>query len=617
MTALLRIVTCGSVDDGKSTLIGRLLAETLSVPEDVLESARWTRRSGSIIPAGEVDFSLLTDGLEAEREQGITIDVAYRHLDLQNGVRAIIADAPGHEQYTRNMAVAASTADVGILLVDAARGVRTQTFRHLYICALMGVKTVIVAINKMDAVGFDEGIYHDLVGKVSESAQKVGIDRLITLPVSALAGDFVTQPSDAAPWYGGGTLLDVLRTVESTDLSTSECFRLPVQLVLRAGGNYRGYAGTVLSGAVRVGDEVTVGRTGVSARVAGISIGGASADEGSAGQAIAITLDREIDCARGDMFVQSGEARVPNDRYAAELVWLTEQPLARGRSYELVSGPLRANATVTNIRDKVDVESGHRHAARDLTINEIGHVELATDLPIMLDQYDRVRDTGSFLLVNRITGDTAAAGLMLHDMRRGTNVHAQAFDSDRGSRAKSLGHDSKVLWFTGLPGSGKSTIANAVERELNDRGIHTYILDGDNVRLGLNKDLGFTPEDRAENVRRVGEVARLMADAGIVRARAKIEAAIGNARAWERIEERQGFSAFLWDRIDGRAVQNRFSDPAQVPAETPLSQAISRDLKAEGFKFCGPVIVYAFMQAVGMVNDHMVTCPAHDRVAAL
>ena len=516
MTALLRIVTCGSVDDGKSTLIGRLLAETLSVPEDVLESARWTRRSGSIIPAGEVDFSLLTDGLEAEREQGITIDVAYRHLDLQNGVRAIIADAPGHEQYTRNMAVAASTADVGILLVDAARGVRTQTFRHLYICALMGVKTVIVAINKMDAVGFDKDIYDDLAGKVADSAKQVGLDNLITLPVSALAGDYVTERSEAAPWYTGGTLLEVLRTVQGSDLSTNAAFRMPVQVVLRAGGNYRGYAGTVLSGSIKVGDDITVGRTGVSAKVAGISVAASESNEAYAGQAVAITLDREIDCARGDLLVQAGEARVPNDRYAVELVWLSEQPLARGRSYELVSGPLKVPATVTSIRDKVDVESGHRHASRDLVINEIGHVEIATDAPILLDQYEQVRDTGSFLLVNRITGDTVAAGLMLHDMRRGVNVHAQAFESDRARRAQQMGHPSKVLWFTGLPGSGKSTIANAVEHELVALGMHTYILDGDNVRLGLNKDLGFTPEDRAENVRRVGEVSRLMSDAGLI-----------------------------------------------------------------------------------------------------
>ena len=516
MAALLRIVTCGSVDDGKSTLIGRLLAETLSVPEDVLESARWTRRSGSIIPAGEVDFSLLTDGLEAEREQGITIDVAYRHLDLQNGVRAIIADAPGHEQYTRNMAVAASTADVGILLVDAARGVRTQTFRHLYICALMGVRTVVVAVNKMDAVDFNENIYNQLRAKVEEAAAEVGVAKVVTLPVSALGGDFVTHNSDAAPWYSGDTLLDVLRTVEATDHSETDRFRLPVQVVLRAAGNYRGYAGTVMSGRAQVGDEVVVGRTGVRAKISAITVAGAESTMAAAGQAVAVTLDREIDAARGDLFVQAGETRTPNDRYSAEVVWLSEQPLARGRTYELVSGPLRVPATVTTIRDKVDVESGHRHAARDLHINEIGHIEIATDAPILLDRYAEVRDTGAFLLVNRITGDTVAAGMMLHDLRRGQNVHAQAFDSDAARRTTLMGHDAKVLWFTGLPGSGKSTIANEVEKELHARGIHTYILDGDNIRLGLNKDLGFTPEDRAENVRRVGEVARLMHDAGLM-----------------------------------------------------------------------------------------------------
>ena len=558
-TALLRIVTCGSVDDGKSTLIGRLLAETLSVPEDVLESARWTRRSGSIIPAGEVDFSLLTDGLEAEREQGITIDVAYRHLDLRNGVRAIIADAPGHEQYTRNMAVAASTADVGILLVDAARGVRTQTFRHLYICALMGVDTVVVAINKMDAIDFDEATFHALSARVGEAAAQVGVSTVITVPVSALAGDFVTERSEAMPWYSGPTLLEALRTARPADLATGRPFRLPVQTVLRAAGNYRGYAGTVMSGRVAVGDEVTVGRTGVSARVAGITVAGAEATEADAGQAVAITLDREIDATRGDLFVQAGEERQPNDRYACELVWLSEQPLARGRTYELVSGPLRVPATVTSIRDKVDVESGHRHASRDLAINEIGHVEIATDAPILLDAYKQVRDTGSFLLVHRITNETAAAGMMLHDMRRGANVHAQAFDSDRDRRQELMGHRSKVLWFTGLPGSGKSTIANAVERELSSRGVHTYVLDGDNVRLGLNKDLGFTPEDRAENVRRVGEVARLMQDAGLVVLVCLV-------------------SPF---RADRDAVRARFApgDFAEIYVDTPLEVCMQRDPK--------------------------------------
>ena len=559
MSALLRIVTCGSVDDGKSTLIGRLLAETLSVPEDVLESARWTRRSGSIIPAGEVDFSLLTDGLEAEREQGITIDVAYRHLDLQNGVRAIIADAPGHEQYTRNMAVAASTADVGILLVDAARGVRTQTFRHLYICALMGVRTVVVAINKMDAVDFNEHVYNQLSEKVAAAAAEVGVERVITIPLSALRGDFVTATSDAAPWYAGGTLLDVLRDVQAGDASGNSRMRLPVQVILRAGGNYRGYAGTLMSGSVQVGDEVTVARTGVTAKVAGLTVAGAEATTATAGQAIAITLDREIDAARGDVFVQAGEARVPNDRYSVEVVWLSEQPLARGRTYELVSGPLRVPATVTTIRDKVDVESGHRHAARDLSINEIGHVEIATDIPVLLDQYADVRDTGSFLLVNRGTGDTMAAGMMLHDLRRGQNVHAQQFDSDRARRTALMGHQPKVLWFTGLPGSGKSTIANEVEKELHDRGIHAYILDGDNVRLGLNKDLGFTPEDRAENVRRVGEVARLMHDAGLV----VIVCLVSPYRA------------------DRDAVRARFEpgEFVEIHVDTPLEVCMARDPK--------------------------------------
>lgn len=559
MSALLRIVTCGSVDDGKSTLIGRLLAETLSVPEDVLESARWTRRSGSIIPAGDVDFSLLTDGLEAEREQGITIDVAYRHLDLQNGVRAIIADAPGHEQYTRNMAVAASTADVGILLVDAARGVRTQTFRHLYICALMGVRTVVVAINKMDAVDFNEHVYNQLRDTVVKAAAEVGVPNVVTLPVSALAGDYVTQTSHAAPWYTGGTLLEVLRTVEPSDLAANERFRLPVQMVLRAGGNYRGYAGTVMSGSIGVGDDVTVGRTSVSAKVSGISVAGVETQTASAGDAVAITLDREIDAARGDVFVQAGETRVPNDRYSVELVWLNEQPLARGRTYELVSGPLRVPATVTTIRDKVDVESGHRHATRDLAINEIGHVEIATDAPILLDTYSDVRDTGSFLLVNRVTGDTVAAGMMLHDLRRGQNVHAQTFDANRGGRTTLMGHEARVLWFTGLPGSGKSTIANEVEKELNSRGIHTYILDGDNVRLGLNKDLGFTPEDRAENVRRVGEVARLMHDAGLV----VIVCLVSPFRA------------------DRDAVRARFNNGEflEIHVDTPLEVCMSRDPK--------------------------------------
>jgi bifunctional enzyme CysN/CysC len=513
--ALLRIVTCGSVDDGKSTLIGRLLAETGSVPEDTLEAARWTRRTGSAVTAGDIDYSLLTDGLESEREQGITIDVAYRHLELSATLRAIVADAPGHEQFTRNMVVAASTADVGILLVDAARGVRTQTFRHLYVCAMMRVSTVVIAVNKMDAVDFDEAVFDSLSRRVRDAAASLGIAEVHTIPVSALRGDNVTQRSDVMTWYHGPTLLGALAAVPPARVALNAPPRLPVQMVLRS-PDYRGYAGTLVSGSLRVGDEVSVGRSGVRARVASLTVAGSTATEASAGQAIAVALDREIDLARGDLLLPPEDAPAANDRFSCELVWLHERPLARGRSYLLVSGPLSVPATVTGVRDKVDVESGHLHSTRDLHINEIGHVEIATDAPVVLDSYSQVRDTGSFLLVDRVHFDTVAAGLVVHPMRRGVNVHEQHFEVDRAARQELSGHAGKVIWLTGLPGSGKSTIAARVEKALHLRGIHTYVLDGDNLRLGLNKDLGFTPEDRAENVRRVGEVSRLMMDAGLV-----------------------------------------------------------------------------------------------------
>lgn len=515
MPELLRVVACGSVDDGKSTLIGRLLAETLSVPEDILEAARWTRRTGSLIPAGEIDYSLLTDGLEAEREQGITIDVAYRHLQLPDGKRAILADAPGHEQFTRNMAVAASTADVAILLLDAVRGVRPQSFRHLRICALMGVPTVIVAVNKMEVSGFDQAVFDDVVAQVARSAREAGVAAVFTLPVSALRGDFVTERGEGAPWYSGPTLLELLQSVGAAAPAESDRLRLPIQLVLRSEGG-RTYAGTILAGRVRIGDDVRVGRTNARARVSGLTVAGRAADYATAGLAVGLQLDRELDCSRGDLLLASEDPRRPNDRYVAELIWLSEAPLARGRSYDFVSGPTGTGVSITRVRDRLEVESGHRHAAQELTCNDIGSVEIATDSPVVLDPYQELRDTGSFLLVDRRSGETAAAGLVLHELRRGANVHEQSFDISRGDRARRLGHPAKVLWFTGLSGAGKSTIAGSVERLLAERGVNTYVLDGDNLRLGLNKDLGFTPQDRAENVRRVGEVARLMFDAGLV-----------------------------------------------------------------------------------------------------
>ena len=518
-TPVLHLVTCGSVDDGKSTLIGRLLAETDSVPIDQLEYARRTRRGGSTIPVGEVDYSLLTDGLEAEREQGITIDVAYRHMNLPNGRRVLIADAPGHEQYTRNMAVAASNGDVAILLVDAARGVRPQTHRHLTVCALMGVRTVVIAVNKMDLVNYDHATFEEIVGIVRTTAARLEVPEVVAIPISAFAGDNVTQSTNTMPWYSGPTLIQFLAEWEPVATSEDAGFRFPVQFIVRAEGNFRGYAGTVVSGSVAPGDAITVadsGRTAVIDRIVGFEH---DLDRANVGEAVTITLDHEVDVTRGDVIAgkdPDGSSLQPADRFSADMVWLGEEPLAHGRSYLLVSGSRSVPATVTNVRHRLDVVSGHEHAARVLEMNDIGRVEVATDRPIPMDPYDICRDTGGFLLVDRVTADTVAAGLVRHAMRRAFNVVPHSYDVDATARTTLMGHPSKVVWLTGLPGSGKSTIADATVRRLHALGVHTYVLDGDNVRTGLNKDLGFTAEDRAENVRRVAEVAKLMKDAGLV-----------------------------------------------------------------------------------------------------
>ena len=515
ITPVLHLVTCGSVDDGKSTLIGRLLVETESVPVDQLEYAKRTRRGGSTIPVGEVDYSLLTDGLEAEREQGITIDVAYRHMNLPNGRRVLIADAPGHEQYTRNMAVAASNGDVAVLLVDAARGVRPQTHRHLTVCALMGVRTVIIAVNKMDLIDFDHAAFEEIVGIVRTSAARLDVEEVLAIPMSAFTGDNVTKRSEAMAWYHGPTLLEALERWEPGADPEDGPFRFPVQYVVRAEGNFRGYAGTVVSGSVRPGDSIVVADSGRTAIVDRIVVYGADLDRAVAGQAVTLTLDHEVDVTRGDVISGDGQLQ-PADRFAADMVWLSEEPLAHGRSYLLVSGARSIPATVTNVRNRLNVVTGHEDAARILEMNEIGRVEIATDRPIPMDPYSISRDTGGFLLVDRVTADTVAAGLTRHAMRRAFNVVAHTYDVDRQARQLLMGHPGKVLWLTGLPGSGKSTIADAAVRRLHALGVHTYVLDGDNVRMGLNKDLGFTPEDRAENVRRVAEVAKLMMDAGVV-----------------------------------------------------------------------------------------------------
>jgi bifunctional enzyme CysN/CysC len=464
---------------------------------------------------GEVDYSLLTDGLEAEREQGITIDVAYRHLNLPNGRRVLIADSPGHEQYTRNMAVAASNGDVAVLLVDAARGVRPQTHRHLTVCALMGVQTIIVAVNKMDLVDFSHEVFEQVMGEVRTTAARLGVEQINGIPVSAVTGANVTTKSDDMPWYKGESLLGALAIWEPVGRVVNEGFRFPVQFIVRAQGNFRGYAGTVVAGSVRPGDEIMVADSGRSAKIDRIVTSDGDLQEAKYGQAVTLTLDHEVDITRGDILA-SGSSLQPADRFGVDMVWLGEEPLAHGRSYLLISGSRSVPATVTSVRHRLDVVSGHEHAARVLNMNDIGRVEIATDRPIPMDPYALCRDTGGFLLVDRVSADTVAAGLSRHAMRRAFNLVPHDYEVDHQARSALMGHPSRVVWLTGLSGSGKSTIADAAVRKLHAMGIHTYVLDGDNVRTGLNKDLGFTPEDRAENVRRVAEVSKLMRDSGVV-----------------------------------------------------------------------------------------------------
>ncbi|MBM3686315.1 MAG: adenylyl-sulfate kinase [Actinobacteria bacterium] len=566
VTPVVRLVTCGSVDDGKSTLIGRLLAETGSIPEDQLEYARQTRRGGSTIPVGEIDFSLLTDGLEAEREQGITIDVAYRHMYLPSGRRVIIADAPGHEQYTRNMAVAASNADVAVLLVDAARGVRPQTFRHLTVCALMGVSSIVIAVNKMDLIGYEHATFEEISGQVKAAAARLGIDEVMTIPVSAVAGDNVTAPTTHMPWWHGPSLLLALQewTPPLTDHATP--FRLPVQFIARAEGNFRGYAGTVAAGTVRPGDKVVVADSGQGAVIDRIVGFHGDLAEARSGDAVTITLDREVDVTRGDLLAADGVTDAgdtawpqPADRFAADVVWVGEEPLMHGRSYLLAAGPQVVPATVTVVRHRLDVVSGQKLAARVLDMNDIGRVEIATDTPIPMDTYSQCRDTGGFLLIDRVTADTVAAGMVTHALRRSLNVVPHSYEVDRAARARLKHQTPRVVWLTGLSGSGKSTVADALERRLFALGMHTFVLDGDNVRTGINKDLGFTPEDRAENVRRVAEAAKLMLDAGLV----VIVALISPFRA------------------DRRAAREIFDggDFLEVFVDTPVEMCASRDPK--------------------------------------
>ena len=511
---VIRLLTCGSVDDGKSTLIGRLLVETDSIPHDTVATARSVRRGGSTIAAGEIDFSLLTDGLEAEREQGITIDVAYRSMTLLNGSRLIIADAPGHEQYTRNMAVAASRSDVALVLLDAARGVRPQTLRHLTICALMGVSRVAIVINKLDMFDYSKEKFAEISAQIAPAVARLNLNEHAIIPVSALVGDNVVFKGENMNWYTGPTLLEYIQNQDlAEDSMTSPHFG--IQYISRV-DTFRGLAGTLVNGKFNVGDEVVILPSKKRATISKmVTFDGELVTAGHE-QTLNIVLEPEVDAARGDVLNLASNAKQPADRFTANIVWLGESDLIHSRSYILISGSTSTPAIVTTIKHKVNIESGEHDSARTLKMNEIGTIEIATDSPIALSNYSDSRETGNFILVDRATLNTVGAGMVVHALRRSENVTEQAYEIDAEKRAAQKGQVGKVLWFTGLSGSGKSTIANEVAKELYALGRHVYVLDGDNLRLGLNKDLGFAKEDRAENVRRVSEVAKLMMDAGLI-----------------------------------------------------------------------------------------------------
>ncbi|MDA8051922.1 MAG: sulfate adenylyltransferase subunit CysN [Rhodospirillales bacterium] len=511
---LLRFLTCGSVDDGKSTLIGRLLYETRALFEDQLAALeRDSRKYGT---AGEhIDFALLLDGLEAEREQGITIDVSYRYFATDRR-RFIVADTPGHQQYTRNMATGASTADLAVLLVDARKGVVNQTRRHSFIVSLLGIRHVVLVVNKMDLVGFDQAQFAAIRDSYAGFATGLGFESLVAIPASARFGDNVTRPSDNTPWYEGPTLLDHLETVRIETDPAGEPFRMPVQWVNRPHFDFRGYAGTIASGRVRQGDRISVLPAGKNSAVARIVTREGELAEARVGDAVTLVLTEEIDVSRGDVIAAAAVPAPVADQFAAHLVWMSETPLFPGRSYLIKAGTRTVAGSVTAIKHRINVDTHEHLAAKELHLNDVGVVNLSLSSPIAFEPYTKSRSLGSFIIIDRLSNETAGAGTIDFALRRGTNLTWQHLDIDRAARAALNGQKPAILWFTGLSGAGKSTIANLVERKLFAIGRHTYVLDGDNVRHGLNRDLGFTEADRVENIRRVAEVAKLFADAGLI-----------------------------------------------------------------------------------------------------
>ena len=511
---LLRFLTCGSVDDGKSTLIGRLLYDSQLILDDQLASLRKESRNRTTGEEG-IDFSLLVDGLTAEREQGITIDVAYRFFSTDKR-KFIVADTPGHEQYTRNMATGASNADVALLLVDARKGLLTQTRRHSFILSLIGVKHVVLVVNKIDLVDYDADVFAAIESEYRRFAEPLGFSSFQAIPVSALRGDNIIAPSASTPWYGGPQLVPYLEEIEVAEDRSSGALRFPVQWVNRASLDFRGFSGTLASGSVSVGDDVLVAASRKPAKVAQIVTMDGDLRQAVAGQAVTLVLDREVDISRGDVLTRPGETPEYSNQFQARVVWMQEEPAFHGRSYLIKVGSQLVPGTITGIKYRTNVNTLERTAATKLELNEVGTVTIATDKPIAFDPYADNSQTGAFILIDRLTNTTLGAGVIDFGLRRAQNLSYQEFDVNRQVRADLKGQEPHVVWFTGLSGSGKSSVANLIEKRLTAEGRHAYILDGDNVRHGLNKDLGFTEADRVENIRRVAEVARLMADAGLI-----------------------------------------------------------------------------------------------------
>ncbi|MGC1466336.1 MAG: sulfate adenylyltransferase subunit CysN, partial [Pseudolabrys sp.] len=553
----LRLLTCGSVDDGKSTLIGRLLYEQNLIYDDHLAALeRDSKKHGTA--GADIDFALLLDGLEAEREQGITIDVAYRYFSTAKR-SFIVADTPGHEQYTRNMATGASNSELAVLLVDARKGLLAQTRRHAIIASLLGIRHAVLAINKIDLVGFDQAVFDGIAAKFREFSAELGFAEIVAIPISARYGDNVSARSARTAWYSGPALLDYLESVDVDDERTGKPFRMPVQWVNRPNSDFRGFSGTVVSGSVQPGDEIAVLPSGRTTKVVRVVAAGGDLAAGQTRDAVTLTLADEIDIARGDVLAAVRDRPQIADQFAAQLVWMSNDHLLPGRSYFMKIGARTMTATVTDLRHRIDVDTLSKLAAKTLALNEVGVCNIAAAAPVVFDPYTENRDTGAFILIDRYTNETVAAGMISFALRRATNVHLQNITVGKEERSALMHHRPAVLWFTGLSGAGKSTIANLVEAGLHARGVHTVMLDGDNVRHGLNRDLGFTEPDRVENIRRIGEVARLMTEAGLI----VLCSFISPFRAERRM-------------VRELIAQGEF---IEVFVDTPLDQCIERDPK--------------------------------------